>query len=376
MRIAVITSTRADWGLLSPVVHELQHHGHEIIIVACNMHFLSEVGSTYREIERDGFKIDFRIYPGDTPAVTAASTLSGVAEAIQASSPDLALLLGDRYEILAAAQALALARVPIVHIAGGAVSEGAFDDSFRHAITKLASLHLVETDDYRRRVLQLGEDPKCVVTTGAIGLHNLLASDIMPLKDLEKSLDFTLGNNCLLVTMHAATLSSISPQEQLHNLLVALDSVPQCRIIITYPNNDVDPRPLIAMIEDYARLNRDRVCAVPSLGMRRYVAALKYVCAVVGNSSSGIVEAPSAGIPTLDVGVRQLRRTCADSVTHCGENVAEIVAGLRHILSAEVQHLASETINPYYRPDTLCIMCDAIEKYPVYIHSPKHFFDL
>lgn len=374
--IAVITSTRADWGLLSPVASELRRRGLTMSVIAANMHFIARLGDTCREIEADGFSIAARIMPGPNPAATAAATLSGTADALTHLHPDGVLLLGDRYEMLAAAQAAAIARIPIVHIAGGTVSEGAFDDSFRHAITKMAALHLVETDDCRRRVMQLGEDPAAIVVTGAIGLHNLLAADVMPRHTLEESLGFSLGDDCLLATMHPATLSELEPQTQMANFLEALGSLDQShRIIITYPNNDTDPEPLIAMIERFAA-DRSHVKAVPSLGMRRYAAALHCVSAVVGNSSSGIVEAPSAGIPTLDVGPRQLRRTAAPSVLHCGETTPEIAEGLHTVLSPRLREIAARRENPYYRPDTLRLMCDAICNFHFHDRRPKHFFDL
>lgn len=376
MHIAVITTTRADWGLLSPVARELMFRGAEVSIIAANMHFVSELGLTYKEIEEDGFQIAASIYPGNTPAETAAKTLKGVYDALSDLKADVALILGDRYEALAAAQGAVLAHVPIVHIAGGVISEGAFDDSFRHAITKLSRLHLVETDEYRRRVIQMGEQPDSVIVTGAIGLHNLLEAPVMPKSQLEESLEFSIGNNCLLTTMHAATLSKLPAVQQIENLIDALEIVDDCQVIFTYPNNDTDPQPLIRMIEAFALRNRQRVRAIPSLGMSRYAAALHYVKGVVGNSSSGIVEAPSAGVPTLDIGIRQKGRTAAPSVIHCGESAEEIAEGIRKILSPDIQTLAAKKMNPYYRPDTLNIICDSILNYPFSTLPPKKFTDL
>lgn len=376
MTIAFVTTTRADWGLLSPLARELRQRGHAVNIIAGNMHFLPECGYTCREIESDGFSLDCRIMPESTPALTAAAMLSGTAAALGSLAPQCVVLLGDRYEILAAAQAAVLSHIPLVHIAGGAVSEGAFDDSFRHAMTKLASLHLVETDEYRRRVLQMGENPLHVITTGALGLHNILKVPPLTLSELEHSLGFPIGDNSLLVTMHAATNHSPPPLAQLDALLLALDSFPEYKAIITYPNNDVEVAPMISRIESYASRNPGRILAVPSLGMRRYVSALRYVKGVVGNSSSGIVEAPSAGIPTLDIGPRQQGRARASSVYHCGDTPGEIIAGLRHILSPGVQHSARLTVNPYYRPDTLRLMCSAIEEHVPALGRAKHFFDL
>ncbi len=377
LHLAVITTTRADWGLLSPIARELSRRGVKISVIAANMHFIKDLGDTYREIEADGFAIAWRINPASSAALTAAATLAGTAEAIESLRPDGAIILGDRYEALAAAQGCVLSRCPIVHIAGGAISEGAFDDSFRHAITKLSHLHLVETEEYRRRVIQLGEEPQHVVTTGAIGLHNILSTPPLSLAELEASLSFQLGDNCLLVTMHPATLSPLPPERQLKALLDALDSdAADCNLIITYPNNDSDPEPLIAMIKEFAAGQPQRVLAIPSLGMRRYVSALRLVKAVVGNSSSGIVEAPSAGIPTLDIGIRQKGRTAAPSVVHVGDSSRDIAKGLRRVLSPEMRKLAAKRENPYYRPDTLSVICDTIEAFPFRVAAAKHFHDL
>lgn len=376
MHVAVITTTRADWGLLSPVARELKRRGVDVSVITANMHHIATLGNTYKEVVADGFTPAAEILPGATPALTAAATLSGTADAIADIRPDAAIILGDRYEALAAAQGCALSGCPIVHIAGGAISEGAFDDSFRHAITKLSRLHLVETDEYRKRVIQLGEDPDSVVTTGAIGLHNILNIPSLTKSELEDSIGFSLGDNCLLVTMHAATLSPTPPIVQIESLLNALAEADDCRFIITYPNNDTDPTPLIAAIEAFAQSHPQNVRAIPSLGMRRYASALHYVKGVVGNSSSGIVEAPSAGIPSLDIGIRQKGRTAAPSVVHCGETKAEIAEGLRIIRSAKMLETASRRVNPYYRPDTLKRICDSIISFPFASASPKHFFDL
>ncbi len=376
MHIAIITTTRADWGLLSPVARELRRLGVDVDVITANMHHIAELGNTYKEVASDGFTPAATIAPGASPSQTAALTLAGTAEAIETLRPDASIILGDRYEALAAAQGCVLSGCPLIHIAGGAISEGAFDDSFRHAITKLARLHLVETEEYRRRVIQLGETPESVVTTGAIGLHNLLDIPPLPKDELERSIGFSLGDNCLLVTMHAATLSPTPPLEQIGNLLEALAEEEDFRYIITYPNNDTDPAPLITAVESFALKNPHNVRALPSLGMRRYASALHYVKGVAGNSSSGIVEAPSAGIPTLDIGIRQKGRTAAPSVVHCGESREEIVAGLRTLRSEKIRQIASRRENPYYKPDTLNRICKSILSFPFASASPKHFYDI
>ncbi len=376
MRIACLTSTRADWGLLSPIAGRLRERGHQVDVIAANMHFIPAMGNTWQEIVADGFTPAHKVLPGADPTATAALTLQGVSEGLGRLKPDCLLLLGDRYEILAGAMAAALRRVPIIHIAGGTISEGAFDDAFRHSITKLSTLHLVETDDARRRVIQMGEEPDRVITTGAIGLHNLLAIEPMSKEGLEASLGFELGPKAILATLHAATLSPAPPREQMQRFLSALDSLPQYKVIITYPNNDVDPTELIAQIEAYATRNKGRVLAISSLGRKRYLSALRYVKAVVGNSSSGLVEVPSAGIPTLDIGIRQQGRACGSSVVHCADTLPDIIRGLKIVTSEAQQALAAKKENPYFKPNTLELITSAIESYNFLSSAPKRFYDL
>lgn len=370
-----VTTTRADWGLLSPLLSELRRLGHRVHVVAANMHLREDCGMTVREIERDGFA-PLRIEGFGSQPQIASALLTGVADLCRRLTPDATIMLGDRYEMLGAAQGAVLAGTPIVHIAGGAVSEGAFDDCFRHAITKLSWLHLTETEDYRRRVIQLGEHPDRVVCTGAIGLHNILHTPLLSRRELEESLGFELGHNTLLVTMHAATLSPTPPEQQLQRLLEALESLPDRRILFTHPNNDVNPAPLIAMLDEWVASHSDRAHKIPSLGHLRYLSTLQYAEAVVGNSSSGLVEVPSMGIPTLDIGCRQDGRLHGPSVVRCGESCEEIAAGLRQILSADHKALAALRRNPYARPDTLPLMTQAIENTPFPKHPQKKFYDL
>lgn len=377
LKIAIATTTRADWGLLSPIAKALSKRDDaEVHIIAGNMHFADEFGQTWKEIVADGFEIAASVpTSGDTASIMAQS-LTGCAEALQRLSPDCIIILGDRYEMLGMASAAVLTHTPIVHIAGGAISEGAFDDAFRHAISKLSTLHLTETEEYRQRVIQLGESPERVINTGAIGVYNLQSVELWSKEQLEESIGFKLGDKSLLVTLHPATLEKISPQEQMQNLLDALDSLPDYKILFTHPNNDTDAQPLIEMIERYRQARQQRVCVVPSLGRVRYLSALQYVSAVVGNSSSGLVEVPSAGIPTLDIGIRQQGRTAAKSVVHCGASVDEIVAGLQEVTSERIRTIAARKDNPYAKADTLQLMTDAIMAYPWRQNALKRFYDL
>lgn len=385
-RVCIVTSTRADWGLLMPLVRELRYMPEvDLSIAATNMHLLPEFGMTVNEITGAGFSVDERV-PMDVAGSDEASRvkamsrcLDGFADAFQRLHPDAVVILGDRYEMLAVASAAALMHIPIIHIAGGEISEGAVDDSIRHAITKLATFHLTSTEPYRQRVIQLGEDPDRVVNTGAIGVWNTMNIPLIPRKELESDLGFDLSSGPVaVVTYHPATNETATTATmQIEELLAALDDFPQLRYVITYPNNDAHGEEIISHLRQYASLHADRVLLVRSLGMSRYLSMLRVASVVIGNSSSGIVEVPSAGIPTVDIGIRQRGRIAAQSVIHCDTSHAEITRAIRHALSPEMQSLATKCGNPYYRPDTLAIMTRSILSF---LHTlpcpPKRFHDL
>lgn len=373
-RIAVATTTRADWGLLSPLCRSLKERGAEVLILAAGMHYEESMGLTYREIESDGFEIAAGIRTPGSPAQEAAQCLEAYASILGDLGADCIICLGDRFEMLAIAMAATLQRVPIVHIAGGAVSEGAFDDAFRHAITKLSSLHLTETPGYRARVISMGEDPARVIHTGAIGVHNILGTRAMPKDELEESIGFRLEEKTLLCTMHAATMDSMPATRQLRELLDAFESRKDLRVLFTHPNNDTDPRPLIGMLNEFAASAPERYRVIPSLGRVRYISVLHHVEGVAGNSSGGIVEVPSMGIPTLDIGIRQRGRDHGPGVIHCDCSAESIREGLQRALSAEQKAIAAKRINPYYKPDTLQLMTERILSTDFSTCLPKRMF--
>lgn len=382
-RICIATGTRADWGLLSPIAQALNKHDDvDLKIIATNMHLSEEYGSTLKEIENDGLKIDWRVKmksDADTRKDTVlamSECMAGMAEALAALQPDLLVILGDRYEMLATASAALILRIPIAHIAGGAISQGAYDESIRHAITKMSHIHLTETERYRKRVIQLGENPEHVIYTGAIGVYNIMHTQYISREQLERELNLTLSDRLILATFHPATLDEMPPQQQCKNLLAALDRHPDYQTIFTYPNNDSEGRIIIQLIESYRRRHPERVAVFPSLGMRRYLSMLHCATAVVGNSSSGIVEVPSIGIPTLDIGIRQMGRTAAPSVLHCGVSEEEIADGLETVLSSSFRLIAKSAENPYYLPDTLEKMVDAIVNTPLDNIIIKPFYDV
>lgn len=382
-KICIATGTRADWGLLSPIAQALNKRDDvDLKIIATNMHLSEEYGSTWKEIENDGLKIDWRVKmksDADTRKDTVlamSECMAGMAEALAALQPDLLVILGDRYEMLATASAALILRIPIAHIAGGAISQGAYDESIRHAITKMSHIHLTETERYRKRVIQLGENPEHVIYTGAIGVYNIMHTQYISREQLERELKLTLSDRLILATFHPATLDEMPPQQQCKNLLAALDRHPDYQTIFTYPNNDSEGRIIIQLIESYRRRHPERVAVFPSLGMRRYLSMLHCATAVVGNSSSGIVEVPSIGIPTLDIGIRQMGRTAAPSVLHCGVSEEEIADGLETVLSSSFRLIAKSAENPYYLPDTLEKMVDAIVNTPLDNIIIKPFYDV
>lgn len=384
-RICIVTTTRADWGLLMPLARRLDAEPSvRLQIVASNMHLLPEFGMTVNEITDAGFTVDERVemrVEGDDEASRVramARCLDGMAGAFERLRPDCVVLLGDRYEMLAVASAAAVMRLPIVHIAGGEVSEGAVDDFIRHAITKLSTLHLTATEAYRQRVIQMGENPATVVNTGAIGVWNALNIRPASRESLERFLDMKLDGDIAIVTYHPATNdSSASPSEHTRALLAALDSFPALKCVITYPNNDAGGASTIPLLQSYADSHHDRVRLVPSLGMVRYHSLLRMAAVAVGNSSSGIVEVPSAGIPTVDIGIRQRGRIAAPSVIHCGTSAGEIAAAIAKALSPDMRRLAARKENPYFRADTPLTMFDAIMALAASLPAePKHFYDL
>lgn len=382
-KVCIVTGTRAEWGLLSGIARQLNMCSDiDLQIIATNMHLSDRHGHTIDEIIQEGFKVSAQVpmlddANSDCDTVRSmAKCMHGMAEAFDNLRPHIVVLLGDRFEMLAVATAATIMRIPIVHLHGGEISEGAIDDSMRHAITKLSALHLTSTEEYRQRVIQMGESPVRVINTGAIGVYNVMNVATMTLEQLRESLDFEIDHNTLLVTLHPATLDTTPIRTRCQALLNALDCFPNNKLLITYPNNDPDGMIIIEMIEQYARLHPTRVKLIPSLGLTRYMSALKYVAAVVGNSSSGIIEVPSMGIPTVNIGCRQKGRIAATSVIDCEPDTDSIVQAITKALSNDFKEQAQKTVNPYYRPDTLQLIVKAIATTPIETLHTKHFHDI
>jgi len=355
-RIAFFTSTRAEYGLLKPLMAEVRSRRDlELQVIASGTH-LSEIhGATWREIVADGFSISARVEMSvatdDTEGVarSAAQVLRGVAKALVGLKSDVLVLLGDRYELLAAAQAAMLARVHIAHVHGGEATEGAIDDAVRHAITKLAHWHFATAEPYASRIRQMGEDSARVWNVGAPAMDNIAALEPVPKDELESFLGLQLRAPIFLVTYHPVTLKRDSGLAAIQALLSALDSY-DGTVVITGVNADPGAGMIRASLHDFATGRPSRVALLESLGSRRYLSLMLHVDAVVGNSSSGLIEAPAIGVPTVDIGPRQQGRLRAPSVLHCGESSAEIKLALAAALTVEHRTLAALRESPYGRP--------------------------
>jgi GDP/UDP-N,N'-diacetylbacillosamine 2-epimerase (hydrolysing) len=352
-KICVVTGTRAEYGLLRWVMEGIRTTpGLELQIIATGMHLSPEFGLTYRDIERDGFQIDTKVemlLSSDTPVGLTKSIglgMIGFGDALSILRPDIMLVLGDRFEIFAAATAAMVARIPIAHLHGGEATEGVIDEPIRHSITKMAHLHFVAAEEYRQRVIQLGEHPDHVFFVGGLGIDNIKKLQLLGREELEAVLGFKLGSRNLLVTFHPVTLENASSQIQMRELLAALSTLVDTRIIFTMPNADTDGRVLMDIIEQYVTQHpNSRVFT--SLGQLRYLSCMQYVDGVIGNSSSGLIEAPSFRIGTVNIGDRQRGRLKAASVIDCLPERTAISGAIERLYVPEFQEILRSVCNPY-----------------------------
>jgi len=384
-KICVVTGTRAEYGLLSRLMRMIKDSQEtQLQLIVTNMHLSSKFGNTYKEIENDGFTIDRKVPIIDensnndslSTVMEMSRGLKGYAVAYQDLKPDLLLILGDRYEMLAAATAALIMRIPIAHISGGAISEGAFDDAIRHSITKMSQLHFTEAEDYRRRVIQLGEQPDRVFNVGALGVENIKKLPLMSKEEIEADIKFKIDKKTILVTYHPVTLGNHTVEQDITEFMNALSQRPDIRVIFTMPNSDTGSRAIVDAINSFVAKNQERSVAYKSLGVLRYLSVMKEVGAVVGNSSSGLVEVPSFCIPTLNIGDRQKGRMAAESVLNCDTDCESILAGLDSVLSPEFSDTASHVLNPYDKEGTAQNIFDVISTYPLEELNQKHFFDI
>lgn len=352
-KICVVTGTRAEYGLLRWVLEGIRQSPIlDLQLIATGMHLSPEFGLTVKAIEDDGFKIDRRVemlLSSDTAVgVTKSMGLGmiGFADALAELKPDLLLVLGDRYEIFAAAASAMIARLPIAHLHGGETTEGAFDEAIRHSITKMSHLHFVAAEEYQRRVIQLGEKPENVFLVGGLGIDNILRLKLLQRKELEKSLDFKFQTRNLLITFHPVTLERNSSREQMEEVLAVLSELPDTGLIFTMPNSDTEGRTLFRQVEDFC-LRHPYAKSFTSLGQLRYLSCIEHVDGVVGNSSSGLAEVPSFKKGTVNIGDRQRGRLSASSVIDCEPERASIRAALERLYSNDFQRLLQSVVNPY-----------------------------
>jgi GDP/UDP-N,N'-diacetylbacillosamine 2-epimerase (hydrolysing) len=352
-KICVVTGSRADYGLLRFVMQGIKEDADLVLqVVATGMHLSPTFGLTYREIEADGFNIDSKVETlssSDTPVGIAESMskgLSGCAEVFSRLQPDVIVVLGDRFEIFAATAAALIAKIPVAHLHGGETTVGAFDEGFRHSITKMSHLHFVAAEVYRRRVIQLGENPKNVFLVGGLGVDSIKRTKLLPKEELEKSLGIKFQPRSLLVTFHPVTLENETAEMQMKELLGALSDLPDTTLIFTMPNADTGGQLLIKMIEDFVR-HIPHAYSFISLGQQRYFSCIAQVDGVVGNSSSGLMEAPSFQKGSINIGNRQLGRLQATSVINCEPEGGKIREALSTLFSVDFTQSLDGATNPY-----------------------------
>lgn len=381
-KICVITGSRADYGLLRWVMQGiLDDPTLRLQIIATGMHLSPEFALTYRQIEQDGFNIDRKIEiltSSDTAVGIAKSMGLGLisfAEAFDQLSPDLIVVLGDRFEILAATSAALVACIPVAHLHGGETTQGAFDEACRHSITKMSHLHFVATQTYKNRVIQLGEHPDTVFLVGGLGLDSIKRLTLLNRAELEESLNLKFGHKNLLITFHPVTLEYETAVNQLQELLATLSELKDTKLIFTYPNADTNGRVLIKMIQQYVADHKNSM-AFTSLGQLRYLSCLTQIDAVVGNSSSGLIEAPSFKIGTINIGDRQRGREQAASVIDCKPKMQDITNALNRLYSTDFQTKLPDTVNPYGTGGASERIVEIIKNHDLNTIVKKKFFDI
>ncbi|WP_314065898.1 UDP-N-acetylglucosamine 2-epimerase [uncultured Vagococcus sp.] len=336
-KICVVTGTRAEYGLLFPLLEKLKNsNDFQLQLLVTGSHLSPEFGNTYEMIEADGFLIDEKVeilLSSDSSIGISKSmglAIISFSESLERLKPDMVIVLGDRYEIFMAAAACSVARIPISHLHGGETTEGAFDEAFRHSITKMSWLHFTSTEAYRQRVIQLGENPERVFNVGAIGIETINRLQLMTKSELEGSLDLTFKENLYLVTFHPVTLENKSSEAQFKELVKSLDKLTDATIVFTKANSDTDGRIINQLIDEYVTRHADKAVAYNSMGQLRYLSAMKIATAVVGNSSSGIIEAPYFNVPTINIGDRQKGRIQASTIINCEAEELLIDEALNH----------------------------------------------
>jgi len=382
-RICVVTGSRADYGLLVPLLRQLEAEpSAEVFLAVTGAHLAPEFGLSYQAIEEDGFEIQAKVemlLSSDTPTGIARSmglAVMGFADVFSASRPDLLVVLGDRYEILSAAQAAMLARLPIAHIHGGETTEGAIDEAIRHSLTKMSHLHFTATEPYRRRVIQLGEEPDRVFNVGALGIDNIASISLLSRDELGETLGIRLQDPLFAITYHPATLGHSGAGAATAALLGALDRFPSATCVFSAVNADPDSRVIGRMIEQYVARSPVSRLVVKSLGQQRYLSLMRHADCVVGNSSSGILEAPALGVPTVDIGDRQRGRLRPASVIDCPEEEGAIAEAIQRALDPDFRRLAAVADTPYGDGKAAAKIARILLDHPLANLLQKRFNDL
>lgn len=382
-KVCIVTGSRAEYGLLKRLMQEVKESPElELQLIVTAMHLSPEFGLTYLEIEKDGFVIDKKVemlLSADTSSSISKSIglgMIGFSDAFADLKPDIVIVLGDRYEILAASTSSLIARIPIAHLHGGETTEGAFDEAIRHSITKMSHLHFTSTEEYRRRVIQLGEEPNRVFHVGAIGVENIKKIKLLAKKELENKINFQFGNRNLLITYHPVTLEDQSSEAQFRNILSCLDELSNTKLIFTKSNSDADGRIINQMIDEYVNKHSEKSIGFTSMGQMNYLSTLQFVDAVVGNSSSGIIEVPSFEIPTINIGDRQKGRVKSDSVVDCEPDTFSIRNALDYIYSDECLLKVKSSFNPYEKENTTKEILKIIQKNNLNNILKKKFHDI
>lgn len=379
----MVTGSRAEYGLLYWLMKEIQEDPElELQIIATGMHLSPEFGLTYKVIENDGFVINEKVemlLSSDSPVGIAKSIGLGVigfADALNRLKPDILVLLGDRYEIFAAAQAAMVAKIPIAHIHGGESTEGLIDEPIRHAITKMSNLHFVAAEPYRVRVIQMGESPDKVWNYGAPGLDNFKKLPLLNKEEFQQSIRFDLGKLSFLVTYHPVTLINENPGILFHELLSALDYFQEAKLIFTKANADTEGRTINDLIDNYVESNKHRAISFMSMGQLLYLSALKHVDVVIGNSSSGIVEAPFVPKPAVNIGDRQKGRLRAGSIIDCKEDTEDIIKAIQKAISPQFNKAILKVSSPYGSGDASKKIKEKLKEVSLDGLIMKHFYSM
>lgn len=358
-KICVVTGTRAEYGILKPLLRKIKLDDElQLQLVVTGMHLSPEFGLTYKQIEKDGFYIDDKVemlLSSDTSVGISKSmglAMISFSEVLNRLKPDLLVILGDRYEMLSVASTAMVARIPIAHIHGGETTEGAIDEAIRHSITKMSYLHFTSTEEYKNRVIQLGENPNRVFNVGAMGVEEILNTDFLTKEELEKELDFKLDKKTALVTFHPVTLEENTSKKEFENILDALDYFENLKVIFTKANSDTDGRIINNMIDEYVMKNPKKAKVFTSLGQLKYYSAIKYSDFVLGNSSSGILEVPTFKKPTINIGDRQKGRLQSISVINSNSQRKSIINSINKALSEDFTKKIENVVNPYGNGET------------------------